>query len=298
MAKSVSVCIPAHNEEKYIGNLLRTLQSVPVDEVLVCLSGCTDRTGEIARTYGADLIESEIGKPAAWNALMETAKGERRVFYDGDVSVSVAGVEALVRGLDVPGTVFSVTHVRSYASMNGMAGLIGPFLFRHLEDGRLCGTGYAFEADTLVDRMRSAGYARMPMDVLAEDYWLECLAPDAITLMPGAYVDHPVGGIDDFLRVHARVQAGRQQMMLEYPDLVLKNAHANKGFCQRCVDVYLQSAGLCDVLHRAGVYAARRAVLRLYGGRFDELRREMDMRCENAAHLLACAGRGTHKDAI
>ncbi len=57
MPEKISILIPAFNSEKTIRN---TLESVKwADEILVCDSWSTDRTLEIAREYGARVIQHE-----------------------------------------------------------------------------------------------------------------------------------------------------------------------------------------------------------------------------------------------
>jgi len=61
---SYTVIIAAHNEEKYIGNALKTVfaQTMPPKEVIVVLDRCTDKTGEIARKFPVTIIEKNEKK--------------------------------------------------------------------------------------------------------------------------------------------------------------------------------------------------------------------------------------------
>ena len=67
-----TVMIPAFNEER---NIAKTLESLPADLVspLVVVNGSNDRTAEIARSFGAEVLETERqGKmPAIQFALKE-----------------------------------------------------------------------------------------------------------------------------------------------------------------------------------------------------------------------------------
>ena len=60
MKPLVSVVIPAHNEGAYIGKCLTCVQKAaerikPQEvEVIVVANRCTDRTAEIARSFGAE----------------------------------------------------------------------------------------------------------------------------------------------------------------------------------------------------------------------------------------------------
>ena len=70
------VLIPAHNEERVIGDIIRNLESMDYPRELydyyVIADNCTDRTAEVAREAGANVIEtrkegpdSPTGKPIA-----------------------------------------------------------------------------------------------------------------------------------------------------------------------------------------------------------------------------------------
>jgi cellulose synthase/poly-beta-1,6-N-acetylglucosamine synthase-like glycosyltransferase len=75
------VLVPAHNEER---GLPRTLTAImadrrPRDQVLVVADRCTDRTAEVARSFGARVLErgadEEPGRAAARQAGLEHARG-------------------------------------------------------------------------------------------------------------------------------------------------------------------------------------------------------------------------------
>jgi len=109
----VSVVLPARDEEATVGGLVtdlvgRWVRSVPlVDEVLVVDSDSTDRTAQVARAAGAEVVAaadvlpahgSRPGKgEALWKALAAT-DGDLLVFLDadllGDVSHYVPGLLA------------------------------------------------------------------------------------------------------------------------------------------------------------------------------------------------------------
>jgi len=81
-------CIPAYNEGKVIGNVIkRTLQFV--DKVVVCDDGSTDETVEEAKMAGAHVIQhpENKGKGAAFKSLFDYAKKNSvdvMVTIDGD----------------------------------------------------------------------------------------------------------------------------------------------------------------------------------------------------------------------
>jgi glucosyl-3-phosphoglycerate synthase len=87
---SVSVIIPAHNEEATIVEVIqesrRGLDLLGVEgEVIVSASGCTDATAAVAEAAGAKVIVSPVGKGAALKAGYEASTGEIICMIDGDI---------------------------------------------------------------------------------------------------------------------------------------------------------------------------------------------------------------------
>ncbi len=87
----VSIIIPTLNEEKYIGNLLNSIrsQSYKDIEIIVVDSNSKDKTREIAKKFGAKVINIKkrgIGLARAIGA--EKSKGEYLFFTDADAIFS------------------------------------------------------------------------------------------------------------------------------------------------------------------------------------------------------------------
>lgn len=89
-----SVIIPAHNEEHFIEVCLRSIKnaqkafSSPV-EIVVCLNRCTDRTEEIARSYGAIVVMEDAKNLAKIrNTAVRASGGEVIVTIDADSRMS------------------------------------------------------------------------------------------------------------------------------------------------------------------------------------------------------------------
>ena len=96
----VSIIIPAHNEEAYIGRTLETLnhQAYPQFEIIVVANGCTDRTTEVARELCDQLvIMPERGLSRARNLGGQAARGKLLVFLDADTLLRPDGLETISR---------------------------------------------------------------------------------------------------------------------------------------------------------------------------------------------------------
>ena len=85
----VSVIIPTFNEEEYLPKLLECLKVQTLDEyeVIVADADSSDRTTEIAREYGAQVVPG--GMPSVGrNAGAKAATGDYYFFFDADVKIN------------------------------------------------------------------------------------------------------------------------------------------------------------------------------------------------------------------
>ncbi|HYU47051.1 MAG TPA: glycosyltransferase family 2 protein [Terriglobales bacterium] len=87
----LSVVIIAYNEEANIGRALASVQPLVADgkgEIIVVDSGSTDRTVEIAKSFGAKVfIEEWKGYAAQKNSVIDKASGEWILSLDADEEV-------------------------------------------------------------------------------------------------------------------------------------------------------------------------------------------------------------------
>lgn len=112
----VSVVIPAYNEEKYLAKTLGSLQNqVHPDfdyEVIVANGQSTDRTVEIAKQYGARVINVPKVNPAtARQKGVETAQGEIIACIDADTLVPPNHLQMLVREFSQDPTAVGLTGI-------------------------------------------------------------------------------------------------------------------------------------------------------------------------------------------
>ena len=85
--RSISVIIPAHNEEAYLSRVLAALhrQTYPAREIVVVANGCTDATADVARRRCHRLVVlSQKSLCIARNLGARTATAELLVFLDAD----------------------------------------------------------------------------------------------------------------------------------------------------------------------------------------------------------------------
>ncbi|HUU41318.1 MAG TPA: glycosyltransferase [Desulfatiglandales bacterium] len=101
---SVSIVIPARNEEMSIPILLASLrdQDFIPDEIIVIIDQSEDKTKEIAESEGVITIESKplpkgwVGKPWACHQGSQAAKGDILIFLDADTCIENDGLRKIV----------------------------------------------------------------------------------------------------------------------------------------------------------------------------------------------------------
>jgi glucosyl-3-phosphoglycerate synthase len=98
---TVSVIIPAFNEEKTVGNVVKVIKSLNyIDEIIVVDDGSSDRTFQVAEDAGATAIKhfKNRGKGAAIKTGFKNSKGDIIVFLDADIkNLTAKQVDKIIR---------------------------------------------------------------------------------------------------------------------------------------------------------------------------------------------------------
>ncbi|MEI8230488.1 MAG: glycosyltransferase family A protein [Candidatus Peregrinibacteria bacterium] len=90
---TISIIVPAHNEEKFIGKCLKSIIDNAPDnlkEIIVVDNASTDRTREIAKKFKDVRVFSELRKGTSFARQRgyEQAKGDLLAFIDADTRVN------------------------------------------------------------------------------------------------------------------------------------------------------------------------------------------------------------------
>ena len=101
---SISIIIPARNEEKNLENLFNSLnnQDVKVKEVILVDDNSTDKTPDIGRKHNAKVISLNnlprgwVGKSWACYNGARTASGDYLLFLDADTILRNNGIENII----------------------------------------------------------------------------------------------------------------------------------------------------------------------------------------------------------
>lgn len=106
---TISVIIPAHNEEAVIGEKIKNILALDYPkerlEIIVASDGSTDRTVEITRQFENEEVRLFVfakrrGKPAVLNEVVPKAKGQIIVFSDASSFFKADAVKKLASNFE------------------------------------------------------------------------------------------------------------------------------------------------------------------------------------------------------
>lgn len=180
--KKISVIIPAKNEEETIGAVLddlnQTIAQMPNYQAeIICVDDhCTDATANIARSFGATVVENtgKSGKGMALRAGFEAATGEILVMLDADYSHRAEELPRMLEGLTdgvglvigsrVGGGSEEYTHVRALGNVF-LSAMLGLCTRRYLSDAL---NGFkVFRRDVFTDFQYTSKAFEMEIEIIA-----------------------------------------------------------------------------------------------------------------------------------
>lgn len=104
---SISVVIPALNEQEYVGRAIRSAITADAGEVeiIVVDGGSSDRTVQLARECGATVLRSERGRAQQMNKGAAAGRGEILLFLHADSQLPADFTTQVRRMLAAPDTI-------------------------------------------------------------------------------------------------------------------------------------------------------------------------------------------------
>jgi len=105
MSEEVWVVVPAYEEEEMIGRVIDELKTEGYNKILVVDDGSEDRTSEIARAHGAEVVQHKenCGLGASIRTGLREARSQGAdivVTFDADGQHNPADIEKLLNALD------------------------------------------------------------------------------------------------------------------------------------------------------------------------------------------------------
>lgn len=118
--KHISLCMIVRNEERMLPSCLQSVWGI-VNEIIVVDTGSTDRTVEIAESFGAIVIHEQWDNDfaKARNAGLEIATGEWILFLDADERLGTGAGEELLKYMDEPRACGLFLQIWNKADRNG-----------------------------------------------------------------------------------------------------------------------------------------------------------------------------------
>jgi len=230
---SLSIIIPAHQEEARIGNCLESLLAQEIDpdifvQVIVIANACTDQTVPIVKDHEIafrkigwemQLLQLDAGgKILALNAGDAAASGVMRLYLDADIVAGPGLLRKLVTALDGAGPRYAGAKLRVPGARSVVSRLYArfwqklPFVANNVTGAGL----FALNADG------RARWGQFP-DIIADDGFARLNFSRAERICVDAEYDWPITeGLARLVKVRRRQDAGMAQIAELYPEL-LKN---------------------------------------------------------------------------
>lgn len=150
MSKDVWIVIPAYEEERTIGPVIEGLKDRGHDRIIVVDDGSEDRTEEVARSKGVEVVRHERNR--GLGAAIRTGLREARsrgaeivVTFDADGQHKPEDIQKLLEALD--GADFAVgVRKRGQMPLNKRLGNTGLDIITHLLGGPLMDSQSGFRA--------------------------------------------------------------------------------------------------------------------------------------------------------
>lgn len=178
----ITIGIPSYNERQNIVNLLRSIeeQNIPISEVLIS-DDSSDDTPNLVRNFAQHSIldiqlfhhDTRRGAAAAWNEIIQKAKGDVTVLYDADTIPHPSCTEQLT--LSVKGSVGICASNSQAVQAAGIAGRASVFIsnwLRSVRQARL--SQYTVMGRAVAINSREAKKIKIPADIIAIDLYIQC----------------------------------------------------------------------------------------------------------------------------
>jgi len=211
-----TVVIPAHNEGRVIGRLLRQLvPAAPSDElnVIVVANGCTDDTAEVAASFGPCVRVLSIPVASKHEAIVaadRAASDFPRVYVDADVELRTQDIRALAAALREPGVLAAAPE--RILDLAGRPWTVRWYydIWTRLPEVRRGLWGRGVIAVAAAGQQRVAGLPPLLGDDLAASL---LFGPHERSIVPEARVIvHPPRTFTDLLRRRVRAATGLTQL--------------------------------------------------------------------------------------
>ncbi len=225
---SFSICILAHNEERYIERTIKALINSKKNleySIKVYANGCTDKTHEKVLELGIfnqNIQSVEIKIPSkinAWNTAFNEQISDIVIFCDGDVVPESNAIIKLIEDFEVDERRIIVsTRLFPLLNVTSIECLFTGFMQLPLKHEFLSGGMYAVKREKLKEKLSKRNLTGIPQGITGEDYFLERLIEPSEFFMSKTKNFYEPPPIKDYLRYLARIRWQNEQMTLVLGD--------------------------------------------------------------------------------
>ncbi len=226
----LSVIIAAHNEESYIAACLQALLGQiaiagPV-EIVVAVNACTDRTAEIAESFGSEFASKgwqlhvlDIpgpGKLNAFNHADRAASGGLRLYLDADVQCAPELLGQIRSALNVTAPRYATGTIHVVQAHTWITRRYADFWVRlPFVQGGAVGAGCF-----AVNAAGRARWGEFPK-IISDDTFVRLnFSPEERVEVPALYHWPMVEGFHNLVRVRRRQDAGVAEVSRLFPELM------------------------------------------------------------------------------
>jgi glycosyltransferase involved in cell wall biosynthesis len=178
----ITIGIPSYNERENIANLLQAIeeQQTPIFEVLIS-DDSSDDTPNLVRNFAQhsrlDIRifhhDTRRGAAAAWNEILQKAKGDVVVLYDADTIPHPSCTAQLTS--HIKGNVGICASNSQPVQAVGIAGRASVFISKWLRSVRLAGLSqYTVMGRGVAINSDDAKKIQIPTNMIAIDLYIEC----------------------------------------------------------------------------------------------------------------------------
>jgi len=240
---TVSVIVPAHNEEEYIGGTIESLleEGYPNKEIIVVDDGSNDKTFFKASAYAdgvrVKVLRREVAsgcKAKAVNYGLAFSKGDVVVVVDGDTVVGRGSISELIKPLTMDPRVVGVSGNVKVLNRRGLLTRLQAYEYLvSMEMGRryqamLGGLLVIPGAFGAFRRHVVESLGRMHPDTITEDFDLTVMLHKTggrVAFSPKAAAwTHAPEKLRHWIRQRMRWSTGQAQVYLKHSNLILKKS--------------------------------------------------------------------------
>ncbi len=275
MNTQYSVGLPVRNEQETVRNTILDLlhQTIPPNEIHVCVNGSSDDTSKIVQDiakveHSINLINSEkTGKANAWNEIVKDNKDPKVLFCDGDIRINLSAAENFLNEFESDPNLIIIGGKAFYAKPPKET-LFSKYCVRDVNTSYqqewISGALYMTQINKLKKISCQKDLEIIPSHIINDDTFLDMITKDYNKVIDSAYFFAlPISTLHDWNAQSKRFIAARQQLQNEYPKYYqdVKSQKQNLGIY---IKKFIEIDGFCKKVGITSFFLFRKAMSLYY----------------------------------